>query len=306
MIDRALLAKRESKSIDFKRSFDPESAGEWCELVKDLVAMANSGGGWVVIGVEDGGGIGPPGAAGPLLRLDPARITDKVAKYTGVQFDDFGIAEGVRDGQPVGVIEVGPASKPLVFEKPGTYTIADNKQKTAFSLGTLYVRHGAKSEPATTADVARILEKVVNAVRKEWMAGVRRVVSAPAGSQVQVLPPSVRQSTDPDATPIRITNDPNAPEYRLVEPDITHPWRQKELIAEIHRRLPPEARVNQFDIQAVRHVYSIESEARYYYKGRFATAQYSREFCDWIVGEYNADPTFFSRARDEFARRRSQ
>ena len=80
MIDRALLAKRESKSIDFKRSFDPENTGEWCELVKDLVAMANSGGGWVVIGVEDGGTIGPPEAAGALLALDPARVTDKVAK----------------------------------------------------------------------------------------------------------------------------------------------------------------------------------------------------------------------------------
>lgn len=306
MIDRALLAKRESKAVDFKRSFDPESTGEWCELIKDLVAMANSGGGWVVVGVEDTGAIGPPGAAGPLLALDPSRITDKVARYTGVQFEEFGIAEGVRDGQPVGVIEVGAAPRPLVFEKPGTYPVADNKQKTAFSVGTLYVRHGAKSEPATTLDVTRMLEKAIQVVRKEWMAGVRRVVNAPAGSQVKVLPPSVRQSQDPDAAPIRITNNLNAPEYRLVEPDATHPFRQKELIAEINRKLPPETRVNQFDIQAVRHVYSIESEPRYYYKGRFATAQYSPEFRDWIVDEYQADSTFFSRTRDEFARRRSQ
>ena len=41
-IERARVAKRESKYLDFKERFDPGSLGEWCELLKDLVAMANS------------------------------------------------------------------------------------------------------------------------------------------------------------------------------------------------------------------------------------------------------------------------
>lgn len=45
LVDKGLKAKRESKHVDFKSSFDEESPGEWCELVKDIVAMANSGGG---------------------------------------------------------------------------------------------------------------------------------------------------------------------------------------------------------------------------------------------------------------------
>jgi Putative DNA-binding domain len=305
MIERALQARRESKTVDFKRSFDPDNSGEWCELIKDVVAMANSSGGCVVIGVEDDGSIGPLGAAGPLLALDPARVTDKVARYTGVQFEDFGIAEGIRDGQAVGVLAVGPSTRPLIFEKPGTYPVAEGKQKSAFSVGTLYVRHGAKSEPANSSDLARILERAVQLVRKEWMTGVRRMVNAPAGSKLAVLPPGVRQSRDPEATPIRITTDPAAPEYRLVEPDATHPWRQKELLAEVSKALPDDVRINQFDIQAVRHVYAIDSEARYFYKGKFGSAQYSPEFRDWLVEEYRADSAFFWKAREEFARRRS-
>lgn len=304
MIERALQAKRESKTVDFKRSFDPGNTGEWCELVKDLVAMANSGGGAVVIGREDDGSIGPPGSAGPLLALDPAQITDKVARYTGVQFDDFGITEGVRDGRPVGVLVVGPSPRPLVFEKPGTYPVSEGKQKSAFSVGTVYVRHGAKSEPATSSDIARIIERVVQAMRKEWLAGVRRVVNAPTGSKVTVLPRGVTQSRDPRATPIRITSDLTAPEYRLVDPDATHPWRQKELIAALIAGLPEGTRINQFDIQAVRHVYSIDSEARFFYKGKFGSAQYSAEFRDWLLEEYEADSAFFAKAREEFARRR--
>jgi hypothetical protein len=78
----ARQAKRESKYVDFKESFDPADKGEWCELLKDLVAMANSGGGIVVVGWNDKGQhSGKPVNA--VLDLDPATITDKFVKYTG-------------------------------------------------------------------------------------------------------------------------------------------------------------------------------------------------------------------------------
>lgn len=44
LLDKGLKAKRESKFVDFKRSFNPAEGGEWCELIKDIVAMANTGG----------------------------------------------------------------------------------------------------------------------------------------------------------------------------------------------------------------------------------------------------------------------
>ena len=40
-------------------SFDPAATQDWCEVVKDIVAMANSGGGYVVFGVNDDGNFGP-------------------------------------------------------------------------------------------------------------------------------------------------------------------------------------------------------------------------------------------------------
>jgi hypothetical protein len=39
LIHKALHAKRESKQVEFKQSFNPTSPGEWCELIKDLVAI---------------------------------------------------------------------------------------------------------------------------------------------------------------------------------------------------------------------------------------------------------------------------
>lgn len=54
-IRKALATKRESKHVEFKQTFNPSLPGEWCELIKDIVAIANSGGGIIVFGylVED-------------------------------------------------------------------------------------------------------------------------------------------------------------------------------------------------------------------------------------------------------------
>ena len=60
-------AAGESRSVDFKESFDPNSGRDWVELVKDIAAMANSGGGHVVFGVKatalwpEGAGTRSPG-----------------------------------------------------------------------------------------------------------------------------------------------------------------------------------------------------------------------------------------------------
>jgi len=87
--ERAASAQRESRSLDFKERFDPSANSEWVGLVKDIVAMANSGGGLLVVGVCDNG---QPSSFNvqPVLDLDPAKITDKVNKYTASAERVFG------------------------------------------------------------------------------------------------------------------------------------------------------------------------------------------------------------------------
>jgi predicted HTH transcriptional regulator len=73
LIDKALSSTSESRAVEFKAGLDPTSPGEWCELIKDLVAMANTGGGLVLIGVSDDGS---PALAGRGLtrRTLPTRL----------------------------------------------------------------------------------------------------------------------------------------------------------------------------------------------------------------------------------------
>jgi predicted HTH transcriptional regulator len=55
LLERAITAQKESKHVDFKAEFDPNSRHDWCEIIKDIVAMANSGGGAILIGLKDDG-----------------------------------------------------------------------------------------------------------------------------------------------------------------------------------------------------------------------------------------------------------
>src|SRR4051812_10701539 len=79
-IDQLAQSENESAQIDFKSEFDTDSKKDWCEILKDIVAMANTRGGIIVVGVADDG---QPSGADLLKRprIDPAKVTDKIASY---------------------------------------------------------------------------------------------------------------------------------------------------------------------------------------------------------------------------------
>src|SRR5450631_1757158 len=183
MVEKSLAATRGSKQIEFKEMFDPAVPGEWCELIKDIVAIANSGGGIIVFGLRSDGSVaGQPLSA--IESIDPADVGSKVGKYTGPVDLEFEVRALTKEGHKLISLIIKPVAIPLVFQKPGTYDVGGGKQKTAFGVGTVYFRHGAKSEPGTSDDLRRAMERQLEAVRRSWIKGVRKVVKAPSGVQV--------------------------------------------------------------------------------------------------------------------------
>jgi EC042_2821-lke REase len=139
------------------------------------------------------------------------------------------------------------------------------------------------------------VERSVKRARREWLSGVRKVSLAPRGSTISVLPPQVVQSSDPGATPIRITADPNAPGYQLIDPDKTYPWRQKELLEELNKTLP--TKINAYDLLAIRRFYRTDGDPKFFYKHRFGSQQYSSAFAKWILEQYGQNPRLFQKCR---------
>jgi EC042_2821-like Restriction Endonuclease-like domain/Schlafen, AlbA_2 len=294
-LQRALSAKRESRGVEFKSVMDEGSPAAWPELIKDIVAMANSGGGVLVIGLTN---VGEPSgeATSNVLGLDPAVLADRVGKYTGGRCPDLQIVPCTKAGSQLAAILIDAAPIPIVFERPGTYDVSKpgekQRQLTAFGQGTLYFRRGARSQPATFDDVRLAIDRRLEMIRGQWLAGVRKVITARPGATVHVLPAGVVQSADPAAMPIRISTDPNAPAYQLLDPDKTHPFRQKEVIGEVNKRLKKGRRVNQYDLQAVRRAHKVDQRADFCYSPKFGSHQYSEAFVEWLVSECATSPTF--------------
>ena len=302
LLDKARRAKRESKYIEFKSEFDPESNEHWCETLKDIVAIANSGGGVIIFGVDNRGRPLDRDIS-PVLALDPSAISDKIYRYTGINFSGFEILEHAATERVVAMLRIEAADVPMVFTRPGTYQVQDGpKQKTAFSQGSVYFRHGAKSEPGNSEDIRSVIERNLETTRREWLRGMRKVVAAPRGSVITASPTAVAESPSQPATHIRLVDDPTAPGFRRMDPDETHPYRQKELIKEVNQQLPRGSSINPYDVTVVRRQYQIDSIDEYFYKSKFGSPQYSDECVKWFVNRYLEDPQFFLKARQEHYR----
>ncbi len=183
----ALEAASETAQIEFKRKFDPNQAGEYLEIIKDIVAMANSGGGIILFGVDDNGVPVPDFDVDAVLGIDPADITDKLYKYTGYKFGGFEIREANKNGVRVVAFVIHEVDTPMVFSKPGTYSAGNGKkQNRAFSRGTVYFRHGAKSEPAVREDLQQWLQRAKQAARDELLKRISVVATLPEGLPIQI------------------------------------------------------------------------------------------------------------------------
>jgi Putative DNA-binding domain/EC042_2821-lke REase len=302
-VARAQRAKRETRNLDFKECFHPDSTADWTELVKDFMAMANSGGGIIVVGVCNDGTPASESVTA-VLELDPAKITDKVERYTGVQFAEVEINDATRGRKKVAVIEIGAAREaPIAFIRPGTYPVegGKGKQKTAFAQGTVYFRHGAKSEPGTNADMRAFIDRRLDEVRESWFGRMRRVIEAPEDARLATV-----QSVDEGGVPteIRLTDDPNALVYGKLDPDKTHPYRQKELMALVNAQLPPGARVNSRDMYCVRKVHDLMpwTAPQFMYGPKYGSWQYSEAYAQWLLDQYASNKDFFQKARGTYGK----
>jgi hypothetical protein len=215
IVQKALLASRESKCIEFKQLFDPNSARDSCELIKDIVAIANSGGGIIIFGL-DSRGIPTRESIEKIANIDPADISNKIGKYIGPEELNFEIRSLEKMGAALVSFIIYGVDVPLVFLRPGTYDSGGGHQHNAFSSGTVYFRHGAKSEPGNTEDVRKVIDRQLEKIRKSWVKNVRKVVQAPNNAQfITVYSNQSSGTSSLNATPIRVVNDPQATPVRL-------------------------------------------------------------------------------------------
>lgn len=201
-VKELLTLGRESAKLDFKRKFDPRQPREKLEITKDLVAMANTAGGYVIVGVENDGSVAGMSEV-EIARLDEATIRGQVESYIGTSLDLF-VDTPVYEGRHLGIITILRSSQaPVVFQKDGQYPAQNGKSKAVFDHGDVFVRHGSRSERWNQNDVQAILARAVERERERWLASVlpdvRRLITSALASEAAAPPLDAREILNQDA-----------------------------------------------------------------------------------------------------------
>jgi hypothetical protein len=239
ILEIALSANSETSQIEFKLIFDPFSDGNWCEIIKDIVAISNSGGGVIIFGL-DSHGIPKGENISQLYSIDPSQITNKISKYTGYHFSEFSLHECEKQGNKLFAILIFNTRMPIIFEKPGTYADFQGKQTTAFKQGTLYFRHGPASEPGNNNDLRIFIEKRIEDTRNEWLKNVKQIIEAPLGTSFIPYNPNdfLNESQDGPTQTIKFSESTNGFPVYIKEEDIQkiYPLSYSELTSLLQKR----------------------------------------------------------------------
>jgi hypothetical protein len=291
-LKRCLMSRRESWAVEFKERFNPLETEQALEVLKDIVAIANSGGGAIAIGIKNSGEVSGEDVTA-VLNHDHAKYCDLIKKYTMQDFSQLEVVEAELNGKRVAVFLIDEPDYPLVFEKPGTYAIGTG-QKNAFSQGTVYFRHGSKSEPGTANDLRRFIQKRMREMNDRLIAGLRKIEVAERGSHIEVLPASVSLSR------VRLTDDPKAPEAIAVNRDDICKYRQKEVLMKIKETDPQCPLPTTHDLQAINKVHGILARNEFAWKPQFGSPQYSDLYVEWLVQKIKGDNDFLMKTRGKY------
>lgn len=214
--------------FELKREFFPNPRA-WAELAKDIVALANSGGGVILFGVDDNGS--RRGLPTSLLSvLDPARVTDQLRRKAPSASVSTTYLETTYYNKRYGALVVQPLRVPLVFDTEWGYDGADGKHHIAIKPGLLYVRTPGRSAPARQADVREAWQRSVDLAMEKTMARIEQVASLPLDSDLIITdqdnPGSGFLLVDRgEGRPVQIVADPETPAVQLREvlaPDVPY------------------------------------------------------------------------------------
>lgn len=165
----------EEDILDYKLLYDLSSQRHKVELVCDLVSMANTHGGYIVLGVGNSEEVGrlytPVGLSNESLReLDITKIHDLVATYVTSRLHILLQVHSLPelDGKTFVLLYVAQGDDlPVIFAKDGQYH-EDGRSRTKFHCGEIFVRRGVASVRADQNDMRQIVSHIRRREKEKW------------------------------------------------------------------------------------------------------------------------------------------
>ncbi len=163
-VNYLMSKRRETPDVDFKRTIDFSKA-KFPEIAKDMFAMSNNGGGFILIGVgeTETGSIEQVGVPEDY-HIDQAELQEKFNSYCTEP-----VALGYREFhhriddelKKFAAIYIPPLGRILIPFRDGEVISGDMKKKV-FSTGEIFIRRGTQSIRAPLDELKKIRERCEN------------------------------------------------------------------------------------------------------------------------------------------------
>jgi hypothetical protein len=255
-------------------------------LIRDVVAVANSGGGRLIVHI-------PIEAGGPAS-LNQAALDDRLFRFADTTRSELPCEVELRGDGTKATIVIPAAAVPIPFSRSGTSSDAGpSPAHEVFPAGVVYFRHGGISEPGTTNDMQAFFRRAIRRSAAQWLRRIRGMLRDSTSPHVL---PQIAASAAGLPQPVRIVTDPTAPALQPQDVDRLYPLRQKDLVRQLNREFGRRL-VNSYDIQAVRRQHHLDERPDFVFHLPGAGRRYSRAAAEWIADAYRNDPAFFEQAR---------
>ncbi len=179
----------ETTLVDFKLTFHPTEDRAWLELTKDVLAFANTFGGYLAFGVKDGTYEieGLDEAVIQILR-DPNQLMQKINRLVEPQITSLRSRVVNKDGRSCALILI-PASlgQTHLISKDGSFKFPSGEEKVLLRQGTTYVRRSAGNHLVDARDLDAIISRRIDHFRSSLLDKIARVVDSPPESKVLVV-----------------------------------------------------------------------------------------------------------------------
>jgi hypothetical protein len=181
--------REEDLRIEFKETFNPNSEYDWLQITKDIMAYANTLGGYLIFGIQNATYI-KVGLLPELVKIitDSNLIMQKVNRFMDPQISLLRSKEFSTENKQLVALFVPKSIRIThMISKDGSFMYPSGKEKMLLQKGTFYVRRSAGVHLADTRDLDDIMNRRIEEFRESLFRKIARVVEAPAESEVFVL-----------------------------------------------------------------------------------------------------------------------
>ncbi len=189
IVSSLISHKEEDEHLDYKQDFDESNNKSWLELTKDVIAFANTHGGYLIFGISDKDNkiTGLSHATATILK-DANNIHQKINRHIEPQISSLRSKEFKFDGKSiVGLLIPQSTGLTHIVLKDGEFKYPSGEKKIILKQGTFYVRRSAGNHLGDSRDLDALIDRRIEQFRSSLIDKVARVIKSPANSETFIL-----------------------------------------------------------------------------------------------------------------------